>query len=104
MTISFRKGGHIGFGVGTVHGAKLKDNQYAELFFDPRTRQVGVKFLPSASDHCYRVHLVRNSATIFAKPFCDYHKIPYDRASAFRLTWNGEERLYVNDRVEEVGK
>lgn len=102
MTMSFRKGGHIGLGVGTVYGAKLEVNPYAELFFDQEKRQVGVKFLPDASDSCFQLHMRRGQAVIFAKPFLDYHNIPYDRARAHRLTWSASEGLFVTDRLEEV--
>lgn len=102
MTMSFRKGGSIGFGVGTVYGAKLEVNPYAELFFDQEKRQAGVKFLPDVSDNCFQLHMRRGQAVIFAKPFCDYNKIPYDRARAYRLTWNEQEEFFVTDRVEEV--
>ena len=88
--------GQIGFNQGAVERFKLKDFDYAVLFYDRDERKIGVRFTTEASeDGANKIVKGKTGVFISAKAFLDYYQIDHRKTRRYDVAHDNENDLYV---------
>jgi hypothetical protein len=95
--ISIWSRGQIGFNSTAIVKYKLKDFDYAVLFFDKDTKTIGVK-LTNDKREPGAMKLVKRKSGGFsfsAQGFLKYYNIDYGETKKYDLTYDESEKLYI---------
>lgn len=96
--VSLRKSGQIGFNLGMIQFYDLQNyDGFAVLYFDAHQQVIGVKLVKKAEEGAYRFSIKRGNATISAKSFFNYYKIPVNEAHRYAPTWSDEYKMFLID-------
>jgi hypothetical protein len=90
--------GQIGFNRGAVEKFRIRDFEYAMLFYDKETDRIGIKFTnDSKMEGIAKLAKSAASAFISARAFLQYYDIPHDKTTKYDIAYDKESELYVID-------
>lgn len=108
-TITIAKTGILNFNIVTMN-RYVKDNVYAVLYYDKKSRLVGIKFTKRKAPEGYRIIKYRENkfGTISGMGFLKYYKIRKPetkyKTKCYLAEWNEQEEMLVIDLKEHKEK
>lgn len=94
--ISIWTRGQIGFNQGAVERFKLRDFNYALLYFDKDEKKIGVQFTNDATEEgANKVVKGKTGIFISAKAFLDYYDITHSKTKRYNVNYDTENGMYV---------
>lgn len=96
--VTLRKNGQIGFNLGMIQFYDLqKHDGFAVLYFDASQKVIGVKLVKKPEEGAYRFSIKQGNATIAAKSFFNYYKIPMNESRRYTPEWSEQYKMYLID-------
>ena len=102
--ISISKQGQLHLNVASLD-AHFAEVQFAQLLFDPETRQIAVRPADAKEEHVYK--LCRNKQkrpTSLAQAFLKSHRVPFQKTASYAASWDEEVGALVFDTVKRGGR
>jgi hypothetical protein len=95
-TATFWARGHIGLNRGAVAAYQLRDYRYAVLWYDLATGRIGFQWTQDAQEPG-AITLTQHptGASVLARAFLEYYRIPYHPRRTFRLAVDPESGLVI---------
>jgi hypothetical protein len=88
--------GQIGFNQGAVERFKLRDFNFAVLYYDRDERKIGVQFTNIESEEgANKVVKGKTGIFISAKAFLDYYDITHSKTKKYNVSYDTETGIYV---------
>jgi hypothetical protein len=96
--VSIRANGQIGLSHGAVAKFGLGRYQYAVLFYDKETKQIGIQPTNSAEESgAYKLNIKGSGAAISALAFMDYCGIDHGQARRHSAHWDEQRGMVIID-------
>ena len=88
--ITIRKTGQLGLNAGALNSFRIKDYNYAVLYFDPDKRAVGIELTNENVPGAIEIKKSETNTFIRARNFCDRYGIDYSDSKSYRLLKDNE--------------
>ena len=93
--VSIRANGQLGLNQGAVEKFDLKAFQYAVLFFDKKTKTIGIKPTNDQEEGVCKLQIRSMNGAVGAKAFLDYYAIPYKKTERYSAEWDEKLQMIV---------
>ncbi len=103
--ISLLPNGVIEFNEPATRKFALTRFNYALIYYDPDTREVGIRFINNAGEQgAARIIKKPNGLAIPAANFLKQHGLLRNRRAAYDMTYSGEHDMYIIQLSPEVAQ
>lgn len=92
--VTIRKTGQIGFNSGAINSFKIRDYDYAVLYFDAEYRAVGIGLMQKCEDGAIPLKKGTANTYLRAKNFCDCYHIDYSESRRYSLKRDEDSGLF----------
>lgn len=102
--VSIRANGQIGLSHGAVAKFGLGRYQYAVLFYDKETEQIGIQPTNSAEESgAYKLNIKGSGAAISALAFMDCFGIDHEEARRYSARWDDARGMVIIELTTGAG-
>lgn len=100
--ISLRKNGQIGINEPAAQKYYLKEECYAQLYYDKNIKTIGIKnFYGQKAEGSVKIRRRKSGADISAKAFCKYYNIDTSKAKTFWPVYDSEINMIILKEKEQ---
>jgi hypothetical protein len=95
--VSIWRQGQISFNTAAMQAYKLKEYNYAVLYYDEDAKAVGI-MLTNDGKEDGAIKLIKRTSggfSVSGKRFLHFHKISYEKTASYPVEWDDESKLYV---------
>lgn len=93
--ISIRSNGQFGFTAGAIEKFKLRNYQYAVLFYDRTGGRIGIKLTNEQEEGACKLQIKSSNAFLSARAFLDYYDIKYAKTNRYDAEWDDSEQMII---------